>query len=146
VFVETGTVADFSVVRFDNTIGFLGLDERGHGVFWRMDGYTPKRVSTYAQEGGLYGWGASADLNSTICFSQQQAGHLFVWVYISDIDTTWVWDVGEDCWHERALWNVVDVTWEPHLAVCHMFAFNTHLIGSRNSEVIYALRQTVYTP
>jgi hypothetical protein len=144
VFLETGTSSPWTVARIDNTLAFLNLDERGQGIAYRMDGYTPQRISTYAQEAGLYGWGGSSQLLNAIGFAQQQGGHLFYWLYINDLDTTWVFDVGEKAWHERALWNITTVQWEPYVARCVMFAFDTTLIGDRQSGTIYELSLAVY--
>ena len=42
-------------------------------------------------------------------------------------------------WHERALWDPTALVWTPHLARCHAFAFDRHLVGDRSSPAIYHL-------
>lgn len=141
VFLETGSAAPFSAVRADNTIVWLDRDERGAGVVRKADGYTPTRISTYAVELALE---TSADLSVAVAFAEQTQGHLFVWLLIPDLDTTWVFDVAEGLWHERALWNPTACVFEPHVACCHAFAGGRHLVGDRQSDTVYDLTLTAY--
>ena len=57
-----------------------------------------------------------------------------------------MYDVAEQAWHERALWDIVAAEWVPHLAQCQMFAFDRALVGSRDSNVVYELDFGTYTP
>jgi hypothetical protein len=50
-FIEQGIAAPFSAVKLDNSVFWLGQDERGAGIVWRANGYSPARVSTHAIEG-----------------------------------------------------------------------------------------------
>src|SRR5690349_14333429 len=40
VFINQGVLAKYSVQALDNSIFFLGSDDRGPGVVWRLNGYT----------------------------------------------------------------------------------------------------------
>ncbi len=141
VFVETGSAAPFSAVRADNTIVWLDRDERGHGIVRKANGYIAERISTYAVEKALQ---SSGDLSVAVGFAEQGQGHLFYWLYVPDLTTTWVYDVAEGLWHERALWNSTDCVWEPHVATTYCFAFGKQLVGDRQSDTVYELTLTAY--
>lgn len=136
VFIENGAVAPFGICRAGNTLLWIDQDERGNGVVRRADGYTPVRTSTTAVETDF---ATSADLAHAQLFAQTQQGHLFVWFYLSDLEWTWCYDVTENSWHKRALWNPITCQWEPYVGQCHMFAFGKHLLGSRVNATIYEL-------
>jgi len=143
VFVETGSAAAFGAVRASETIVWLDRDERGAAVVQRANGYTPERVSTYAVEKALQA-ATDANLRLAVAFAEQTQGHLFYWLYVPGLPTTWVLDVVEGLWHERALWNSTACVWEPHIASCHCVAWGAHLVGDRLGEWVYTLALEYY--
>lgn len=134
VFVEHGILAPYSAVKLDNAIFWVGTGEPGGKLVWRMQGYTPLRISTHAVEVAL---GRSTRLSEAIAYAYQDEGHAFYVLYVPDLDTTWVYDVATRLWHERAKWNVPLVKWEPHVSRCHCEAFGKHLVGDRETGAIY---------
>jgi hypothetical protein len=84
-------------------------------------------------------------MDDTIAWSYQDRGHAFACWYIPSAETTWVFDSATQAWHERALWDPTALAWEPHLARCHAFAFDRHLVGDRSSPAIYTLDADTYT-
>lgn len=143
VFLETGSAAPFAAVRASETIVWLDRDERGAAVVQRANGYTPERASTYAVEKALQS-ATDANLQLAIAFAEQTQGHLFYWLYVPGLTTTWVFDVAEGLWHERAIWNSTTCVFEPHVAVCHCFAWGLHLVGDRQSDHVYTLSLDYY--
>ncbi|HYM36000.1 MAG TPA: hypothetical protein VET48_11420, partial [Steroidobacteraceae bacterium] len=49
-FIENGIAAGLSLVKLDNSLFWIDLDERGQGIVRRANGYTPQRVSNHAVE------------------------------------------------------------------------------------------------
>jgi hypothetical protein len=139
-FLEAGIAAPWSAVRIDNAILWVGADERGVGVVWRANGYTPQRVSTHALELAL----GSVTLEQARAYAYQDEGHAFYVLYVPDLETTWVYDVASGLWHERAHWDTDLMRWIPHLGVCHAHAFGRHLVGDRTSGVIYEMDLDLY--
>jgi len=139
-FIETGTIAPWSAQRLDNSIFWLGGDERGHAVAYRAQGYTPVRISTHATE---QKWLKYPTVKDAIGYSYQDQGHPFYGLYfpssqgIDDGGTHWFYDVSTQMWHERAIWDADDMIWRPHLSRAHMFVFEKHLVGDRQSGAIY---------
>lgn len=141
VFIETGA-AGSAVTRAGNTIVWIQQDDRGGGMVMAANGYEPTRISTHAVELSL---GQSADLSAARLFTQQQQGHTFVWLYVPDLDTTWVYDWSVQEWHQRFLFNAETGTNDlPHVAVGHAFAFNRYLIVTWDSGIIYELALDVF--
>ncbi len=140
VFLETGATTN-STTRVGGGIAWIEIDERGHGMIMAADGYTPTRISTHAVELALQ---ASADLNAVHLFTQQQQGHTFVWVYVPDLQTTWVYDQATQLWAERGLWDPDAAVYRPFPVIDHEFAFGRHLVVANDSGFIYELDLSVF--
>ncbi len=95
--IETGGAATFAQARADNSVFWIGQDERGGRMAWRSNGYTPQRVSTHAVETDLSSYTA-AQIASLVSWSYQDSGHLFWVLYIPGSSWSWVYDVGEGLW------------------------------------------------
>lgn len=140
--IEHGIIAPWSVQRLDNTLFWLGGDERGSGIVWRAQGYTPMRISTHAVEQAL----ATADrIDNSMAWAYQDRGHSFYVLYVPTLDTTWVYDVATQQWHERAHWDSRLMRWVPHVGRCYCYAWGQHLIGDRQSSTVYVLDQDQLT-
>jgi len=128
VLMELGSSAPFGAVRADNSVVFLVKDERGTGIASRQEGYSAVRTTTYGIDLKIQ---AATDLASAVAFAAQIDGHLWVSWNIEGVDTTLVWDVAEQQWHERSLWDSTACVWTHHVGKYHAFAFGKHILGSR---------------
>jgi hypothetical protein len=124
--IEQGIAAPASPVKADNSIFWMGQDERGQGIFWRANGYTPQRVSTHAME---YEWGTYTTIADLVTFSYQEQGHTFVVLNFPTAQKTWVYDTATGEWHQRGFWNAATAQFRMHRAFCHTFNFGLHLVG-----------------
>jgi hypothetical protein len=141
-FIEQGIGSRFGWTQVHNSLFWLGNNEDGGRVAYRAQGYQPQRISTHAV---AQAWAEVATLEDAIGWSYQDRGHAFVAWYIPAAETTWVYDVATESWHERALWNPAALAWEPHLARCHTWCWDRHLVGDRQSPAIYHLDANTYT-
>ena len=98
-FTEVGCIAKDSVAKMDNSIFWLGKDARGYGMVYRSNGYRGVRVSTHAVEWQIQQY---SRLEDAVAYTYQQDGHSFYVLNFPAADTTWVYDVATDLWHERA--------------------------------------------
>lgn len=98
-FIETGCCAKNSVAKLDNSIFWLGGDERGNGIVWRANGYQPVRVSNHAFEHAIQGY---SRLDDAFAMSYQQEGHVFYVLTFPAAGKTWVYDASTNMWYERA--------------------------------------------
>lgn len=137
--LEQGCAATFSVTRLDNSVFWIGQDERGALVAWRSNGYTPSRISTYAVEVWL---SQQTNVSSLVAYSYQDRGHLFWVLYVPGSDCTWVYDVGEGLWHKRAFWTPTG--YEAHHSWNHVYAFGKHLVGDWKSGNLYEMSMDYY--
>jgi hypothetical protein len=138
-FNEIGCAAPYSIAKLDNGLFWLGKDARGQGIVYRANGYTGQRVSTHAIEWQIQQYG---DLSDAIGYTYQQDGHSFYVLVFPSANTTWVYDVATQAWHERAGWHNGD--WTRHRGNCQAFFNNQTILGDFENGKLYALRQDVY--
>jgi hypothetical protein len=143
VLIEHGCVARQTAQRVTigggDTLAWLDQSERGGGQVVVAKGYQPQDVSTYAinriiqAEEGL--------MNHAVGLAMTIDGHPTYWLQLEDtsVETTLVLDLETGIWHERAHWNYVTNLWERHIALCHMFAFERHFLGSRLDGEVFEI-------
>jgi len=134
---EIGTVSTRAVSKINNSIYFLGANETGYGVVYKMNGYTPKRISTHPIEQKLQ---SSSDLSAVISYTYQQEGSYFYVLTIPDIETTFCYDESSGLWHERVR-TLPDTTPEEvvyyrHLVTYQEFVFNKNIVTDNETVII----------
>jgi hypothetical protein len=132
-FNEVGCIAAFSVAKLDNGIFWLGADARGRGIVYRANGYTASRISTHAVEWQIQQYGNLAD---AIAYTYQQDGHAFYVLIFPSANTTWVFDVATNLWHERAAF--INGSFTRHRSNCQMSFNNEIVVGDHELGNIYA--------
>jgi len=138
-FNEIGCAAAYSVAKLDNGLFWLGADARGKGIVYRSNGYTGQRISTHAVEWQIQQY---SNLSDAVGYTYQQDGHAFYVLNFPTADTTWVYDVSTQVWHERAGFSLGDFT--RHRGNCQV-AFNGEIIvGDYQNGNIYAFDLNVY--
>lgn len=125
--IEQGIFAAKSAVSLDNSVFWIGGDDRGRGIGWRANGYTPSRITNYAEE---YLWSTFSTISDAEAYSYQDQGHSFWVIYFPTANRTRVYDAATGLWHERAYWNTQSGTFSAHHSRWHTFNFNKHLVGS----------------
>jgi hypothetical protein len=138
-FNEIGCVAPYSIAKLDNGVFWLGADARGQGIVYRANGYTGQRISTHAVEWQIQQY---TDLSDAVAYTYQQDGHAFYVLIFPSADTTWVYDVSTQAWHERAGFTNGDFT--RHRSNCQMSFNNKIIVGDYATGVIYAFDLDTY--
>ena len=139
--IEHGCAAAFSIAKMDNTVYWLGSDDRGQGTVWRATGaYEPQRVSTPAIE---YAIAQTADLSGAVAWTYHQESHAFYVLTVGD--RTWAYDASVGLWHERAWRDPADGTLHRHRAQCHMAFANRNIVGDWETGKLYELDLATYT-
>jgi hypothetical protein len=139
-FNEVGCIAAFSVAKLDNGIFWLGADARGRGIVYRANGYTAQRVSTHAVEWQIQQYG---NLSDAIAYTYQQDGHSFYVLIFPSANTTWVFDVSTNLWHERAAF--INGSFTRHRSNCQMSFNNEIVVGDHELGNIYAFDLEVFS-
>lgn len=140
--IEIGCAAVGSVAKLDNSVLFLGRDRRGQGIVYRMNGYTPQRISDYGVELAIEGYSAISD---AVAFTYQQRGHAFYVLSFPSGDATWVYDASTGLWHERAYMDQKTGLLGSDLAASFCFFNGQLLVGDRRYGRIYELDKDAYT-
>ncbi len=95
-FIERGCFDRRSIVKMDNSVYFYGDDR----IFYRLEGYSPIRVSTHAIEYAL----RNCSYVEGMTYSEE--GHKF---YIVNTDVgCYSLDLATGLWHRRKSWGRVD--------------------------------------
>lgn len=134
--IEQGCAAPRSVAAMDNTVFWLGKNREGGGIVWRLNGYTPMRVSTDAIE---YAIASYPIISDAIAYAYQQEGHTFYVLSFPTGNATWVYDAATQMWHQRAYLDPNTGTLGRHRANCHIYYAGTHVVGDCATGELYAL-------
>lgn len=141
-FIEHGCAAAGSIEKLDNTVFWLGADDRGSGIVWRANGYTPQRISTHAVETAIATYAVISD---AFAFSYQQEGHGFYVLTFPTANATWVYDAATQLWHERAYRDLNTGALSAWQASAHCMLNNVHIVGDIVDGRVYALDLNYYT-
>jgi hypothetical protein len=139
-FNELGCAAPYSIAKMDNGLFWLGRDRRGQGIVYRANGYTGQRISTHAVEWQIQQY---TNMSDAIGYTYQQDGHSFYVLVFPTANTTWVYDVATQAWHERAGWN--NGAFTRHRGNCQMAFNNKVLVGDFENGNVYAFDLTDYS-
>jgi hypothetical protein len=139
-FNEVGCIASFSVAKLDNGIFWLGADARGRGIVYRANGYTAQRISTHAVEWQLQQY---ENMSDAIAYTYQQDGHSFYVLIFPSANSTWVFDVATNLWHERAAF--INGSFTRHRSNCQMSFSNEIVVGDHELGNIYAFDLNVFS-
>lgn len=140
-YIEYGCGATYSVANLDNTVYWLGSDEKGQRMVWRATGYQPQRISTHAVEFALSGYAASS-IAAALAFTYQQEGHSY---YVLNCDeATWVYDVSTGLWHQRASLDA-EGNLLRHRPQVYTAGLGRHLVGDYADGRIYEYDLNTFT-
>jgi hypothetical protein len=132
-FNELGCAAPYSIAKMDNGLFWLGKDARGQGIVYRANGYTGQRISTHAVEWQIQQY---ANMSDAIGYTYQQDGHSFYVLIFPQADTTWVYDVATQAWHERA--GFANGAFTRHRSNCQAFFQGDVLVGDYQNANVYS--------
>lgn len=139
-FNEIGCIARYSIAKADNGLFWLGADARGNGVVYRNRGYAAQRVSTHAVEWQIQQYDNLIEVTG---YSYQQDGHTFYALNFPGANTTWVYDIATQSWHERTSW--ADGSFGRHWADSHANFNNLPLVGDYRNGNVYSFDLNNYT-
>lgn len=139
-FIEHGCASSYTPAKIDNTVFWLGKDDKGHGIVWRAAGYTPQRVSNHKVEYAIQGY---ADISDAFGYTYQDEGHSFYVLTFPSADKTWCYDASTNEWHERSYYS--NGTHKRHRSNCYGFFNGAHVVGDYENGRIYAMDMDVYT-
>jgi len=137
--LQVGSAYPYTAATIGNTLLWVGQDRQGRGVVYSARGFSPQRVSNESIEMMIQ---AATDPASMKSFSYQQDGHVYYILTGGGLETSLVYDLTTQLWHERAYEG--SSGYEQWLANCHMFAFGLNLVGDRRNGNIYRMALDIY--
>lgn len=132
-YVEKGCGAQYSVVKADNSLLWLGNDL----IVYRAQGYSPVRVSDYGVEHAISSYTTTSD---AFAWSYADQGHTFYVLQFPTENACWVLDLSTGLWHERETYNE-----DRYRVNSYWGAFGKHLVGDYKTGEIYEIDPDTYT-
>ncbi len=135
-FLNVGLLAPYTAKGLDNTIFWLGRDDLGAGIIYKLEGFQARRVSTMAVEEVIQqAIRDGHDASTAVAFAAQIDGRLIYSIQIPGLNTTWTYDVAAQQWHERA--EFVNGDYRQHRGRYYCYCYGQHLILA-DDDIIYA--------
>lgn len=135
--IEKGLGATWTVAKLDNTVVWLDNE----GIVRRLDGSTPVRISTHAEEYDI----SRGDWANATAWSYVQEGHEFYVLTVpaaspSQKAGTYVFDAATQLWHDRKSYRR-----DYHRAGFYAFAYGKHIVADIDRGDLYEMSLDVYT-
>lgn len=132
-FIEQGGEAPMALAAANNTLYWLGGSSRGEGPIWRLEGFTPRRVSTAAIETAM---GRMSTVGDCIAFPVSYGGHSWVGWHFPAGNETWLYDTNLDAWTELTDLED-DGSFSAFRAYAHAYSAGEHVWGDRVTGQCY---------
>jgi hypothetical protein len=152
--VQLAALGDFPIARVDgamkNGFGLCGLFGKvaqddicywcsNDGRIYRMNGYTPERISHYGVENMISTYPTLSDCQAN---EWTENGHRFVSFSFPSGNATWVYDISINMWHQRAsglsldIWDagIIEECWDKRT-----------IVGSRSDDILGELNSDIFT-
>lgn len=141
-FLQEGIAGANLVERVDNSLFWVKRDRNGQHMVMRADGYVGQRVSTFALEQAMSGYG---DISQGTMWSYMERGHSFLLINFPNADRTWVFDAATRLWHERDYTPPTGKKHTRHRAEHHILLGTKHIVGDYQNGNVYELSETART-
>lgn len=141
---QAGITAPASLARYDASFMFVARDTRGDATIQLVNGYSVKRISTFAVEQSLLGY----VVTDAVAYSYQIEGHEFyvcTFPSVGPNGLTWVYDSASQAWHKWLSWDADNAVYTRHRSNCHAFFANENLVGDFENGKIYVINNNYYT-
>ncbi len=136
-----GSISSWGPCLLDGRVYFLGGNDQGQICAYVMNGFTPQRISTYAEESA---WTNGQVPSNVISYGYLEEGHSF-WVF--HIGTQcWAFDTTTGAWGQRAGWDGAAFTTYPtyfHTYIAE-FGVGKHITGGLLNGTVYESSVNIY--
>lgn len=150
--IKEGSAARYAVVSMQEHIYFIGGSPGGGPVAYRIDGYTPTRISTHAIEEA---WATNSEfIGLAVGWWYLDEGHSCWVICLPGNASSWVYDSTDKYWHERkgAIGSpVVFSTYRPwhHTYIPEWSSTDgdlngLHIVGDYNSGKVFIMSSAYY--
>lgn len=136
---NVGCAATYSIAKIRDMVMWLGKDESGTGIVYRLNGYTAEPISTPDIN---YHIQAMSDISDAIAFTFQMEGNYFYVITFPTGDKTFVYNLTTNTWNEAA--NFKDGEFYRWEAQEYAFFAGKHLVCDYTEGKIYSMSLNVY--
>lgn len=137
---DVGCAATYSIAKIRGIVCWLGKDESGHGIVYRLNGYTAEPISTHEVN---YHIQQMSDISDAIAFTFQIEGNYFYVITFPTGGQSWVYNFTTNLWHQAA--NFVDGIFTRWEAQEYAFFSGKHLVCDYSEGKIYSMSLNTYT-
>lgn len=137
--MEVGIASPHSVQDLGNSIYWIGRNKHGAGIVYRAKGFVPEVISTEPINIAIQ---KATDMSAISSWVYEENGHTYYAVTGGGLETTLVYDINTQQWHERSYNDNGDLS--NHLAKCVTYAFGKQLVGDRRNGNIYEMSMDYY--
>jgi Phage stabilisation protein len=142
VAIDHGCVAANSAAKAMDALYWLGGDNMGHGIVWRLNGYQVERISTHEIEQQI---AVMPFIDDTYSITYQIDGHVFYILQFPSADKSLGYDIMTGLWHTLSSKDVLTGLENIWRASCHCFSGSSHLVGDTISGKVYDVSMDYYT-
>lgn len=140
VFLQQGCVSKYSVKRNNLSIFWLGQDQNGKSTVFEGSSYIAQPVSTPAIEAEFQNY----VLDDAVGMVYEIQGHAFYMLRFPTSDKTWVYDISQKLWHERAWCDANGLEHQHRITACS-FAYDTNVGQDWENGTLYKIDPQNYT-
>ena len=138
---KLGAASPWAPIAINSRVFFIAVSDQGRAVAYVLDGYTPVRISTHAEE---YQWSAANLGVNCISYSEEHEGHYW-WVINFGSGGTWQYDLVSGVWSQRAAWSGSAFTAYPFQFHTYVPEVGKHFVGGNGSSIIYESSLSLYS-
>jgi hypothetical protein len=148
--MEQGIWSQWSLAKLDESMIWLGGDDRGVGTVWRSNGFTPQRISNHAIENLIrkYAVLAGTDVSDGVAYTYVENGHSYYVITFTHKNKTIACDLTTGMWHERGEWDGSsfdpDTSVSQYKAALHAMTGNQHFVSGGFDGNIYVASVDTY--
>lgn len=140
-----GSISPWGPIAIEGRVYVPSADSDGGLAAYVLNGFTPERISTYAEEAQ---WDILNVGDGAISYSYREEGHTF-WV-INFGAYAWAYDIGENRWTQLATYDTGTGLFGSFVDSYHVFVptWSTggmHLTGGGLSSTLYETSVNIYT-
>lgn len=141
VVIDHGCIAENSPGKGGDSIYWLGGDNLGSGIVWRLNGYQAERVSTHEIEQKIK---AMANIIDAFSVVYQYNGHIFYVLQFPSERKTLCYDITSGLWHTLGFKDAITGIEDIWKASCHCFSGSMNYVGDTGSGKVYQLSSDYY--
>lgn len=137
-----GIAATFSLVQAGKITAWISTNQSGGYQVLAASGFNPVRISDHGVERAMARY---ARIDDAIGQAYEEQGHAFLLLTFPTAGVTWCYDFSTRMWHERGTWIAEENRYIYSRPVFHCFGHGKHLMGDRESNVLYEMTDEVST-